>query len=52
MDVVVVYLFFCCKVSFFVRSNVECDVLMEKKMFSKFIGDVVGRIIVDCRKGK
>lgn len=46
------HLFFCCKVSFFVRSNVECDALMEKKMSSKSTGDVAGRIIADCRKGK
>lgn len=51
MNTVVVHLF-CCKVTFFVRSNGECNALIVKKIFSKSTNDVVGRIIVDYSKGK
>lgn len=46
----VVHLFFCCKVSFFVRSNVEYDALMVKKILSVSTEDIVGRITADYRE--
>lgn len=52
MNIVVVPLFFCCKVSFFDRSNVECDALMVKKIVRISTYDVVGRITADYREDK
>lgn len=50
MTIVVVHLFFCCEMSFFVRSNVEYDALMVKKILSVSTEDIVGRITADYRE--
>lgn len=50
MNIVVVHLFFCCRMSFFVRSNVEYDALKVKKILSVFTKDIVGRITADYRE--
>lgn len=48
----VVHVFFCCKTSFFVGSNDECDTFLVKMIFSKFTGDVAQRLTADYREGK
>ena len=50
MNIVVVHLFFCCKMSFFVKSNVEYDALKVKKILSVSAKDIVGRITADYRE--